>query len=179
MKSNVKCLMSNFELKNSSFKIHHLKLPRSGFTMVELIFVIIVIGILASIGTAIFPNNHLRNDTKYVIMKIKQTQQKAIGYSTYRFGDSEFWQENNTTCIDLTKNNIKNMAKNKESKPYSFLSDIQVNDNNSTICFDEYGRVYSQTEHKLLPDINITIKYNNKNSTISVYRYSGYVTLVK
>jgi len=157
MKNNFKCLMLNDELKNSKFKIQNSKLPRSGFSMVELIFVIVLMGILASIGGNILPDNRLLQYTQEVTMQIKQTQKNAIGKDINGFG--ELWtKEDNTTCITLD-------------------SSLHV-DGNSKICFDEYGRPYDTVSaHLLLVKKDINVTYNGDFKTISVYPMTGYVTL--
>ncbi|HIP19952.1 MAG TPA: type II secretion system protein, partial [Sulfurimonas sp.] len=57
MMNNFKFLILNFELNHSKFSIQNSALPRSGFSMVELIFVIVLMGILASIGGNLLPDN--------------------------------------------------------------------------------------------------------------------------
>ena len=149
---NVKCLVFN-----SKFKIQNSKLLRSGFSMVELIFVIVLLGILASIGGNILPDNRLLKYTNEVTMQIKDTQKNAIGKDVNGFGTP--WSvDNNSTCITLD-------------------SSLHV-EVSSRICFDEYGRPYDSTTEQLLlfkKDINIT--YNGTFTTISVLPMSGYVTL--
>ena len=124
--------------------------------MVELIFVIVLMGILASIGGNLLPDNKLLQYTNEVTMKIKDTQKNAIGNDVTGFGTP--W-ENNTTCITLDD---------------SLHVEFEI-----TLCFDEYGRPYDSTnKHLVFHDINITIKDNsNKKNIISVFPMSGYVTL--
>lgn len=132
-------------------------MKRYGFSMVELIFVIVLLGILASIGGNILPDNRLLQYTNNVTMKIKETQKNAIGKDVNGFGTS--WSaDNNVTCITLD-------------------SSLHVQDN-SRICFDEYGRPYDSVMEQLLlvkKDINVT--YNGTFETISVLPMSGYVKL--
>jgi prepilin-type N-terminal cleavage/methylation domain-containing protein len=130
---------------------------RNAFSMVELIFVIVLMGILASIGSNILPDNRLLQYTNEVIMQIKETQKNAIGNDINGFG--ALWsEESNSTCI---------------------LLDSSLHVAGSTkICFDEYGRPYDSSTAQLLlvkKDINVT--YNGESNTISVFPMSGYVTL--
>ena len=166
---NVKCLIFN-----SKFKIQNSNLSRSGFTMVELIFIIVLIGILASIGGNLLPDNKLLNDTNFITMKIKEKQKNAIGKSNYNFGDALWSSYNIATCIDLTKDGFE---KNdlQAQKPYKLHSLLNV-DGNTTLCFDEYGRPY-QSEQLLLIKKDINVTYNAQMRTISVMPISGYVTL--
>ena len=150
MSNNFKCLMLNDELKN-------LKLLRSGFSMIELIFVIVLMGILASIAGNILPDNRLLQYTNEITMQIKETQKNAIGKDINGF-EALWSKEDNTTCITLDNS----------------LHVEEV----TNICFDEYGRPYDTTLAQLLlvkKDINVT--YNGDYKTISVFPMSGYVTL--
>jgi prepilin-type N-terminal cleavage/methylation domain-containing protein len=148
---------------------------RKAFSMVELIFVIVLLGILASVGGNLLPDNRLLNDTNYIIMKIKDTQKNAIGYDTAGF--SEPWsQENNTTCITLTKIEFENLDKSSQ-KPHVMSSDITGTDAGAILCFDSYGRPYKLSEQKLLENLDINVTYKGKTKNISVLPISGYVTL--
>ena len=148
---------------------------KKAFSMIELIFVIILIGILAYISSGFIPDNKLLNDTNYILMKIKEKQKDAIGYDINGF--SEPWsKEESSICIKISKEALENLDKNS-SKPHVFYSEISV-DGNSTICFDEYGRVYQ--EHKLLNSrVDINVTYGAKTGKISVLPYNGYVTLIE
>ena len=147
---------------------------RNAFSMVELIFVIVLMGILASIGGNLLPDNRLLNDTNYITMKIKEKQKNAIGRSNYDFGD-ELWSSSSSfTCIDLNKAGFESEDLN-DQKPHKLSSTLNV-DGNVTLCFDEYGRPY-QSEQLLLQNKDINVTYNGQTNTISVFPMSGYVTL--
>ncbi|HIP29229.1 MAG TPA: prepilin-type N-terminal cleavage/methylation domain-containing protein, partial [Sulfurospirillum arcachonense] len=147
---------------------------RSGFSMVELIFVIVLMGILASIGGNLLPDNRLLNDTNYMIMKIKEKQKNAIGKSTYDFGDELWNSSSSSTCIDLSKSGFESEDL-KSQKPHKLSSTLSV-DGNVTLCFDAYGRPY-QSEQLLLVNKDINVTYNGQMNTISVFPMSGYVIL--
>jgi len=160
MKSNFKFLMLNDELKNSKF-------PHRGFSMVELIFVIILIGILAYVGSGFLPDNRLLEYTDRAIINLKKTQNRALGYDADGFGSP--WSDSNITCINLDKKHLVDINS----------SLVGVSSNINRVCFDTHGRPYSPSEHKLLGDFNITIHYDSDTEIISVYSYSGYVTLIE
>ena len=177
MSNNFKCLMLNDELKNSKFKIQNSKLSQSGFTMVELIFVIVVIGILANVGSSYIPDNRLSNDTKFLILKIKEKQKNAIGYSVQNFGDKPWSTEDNSTCIDLNTTKLEKEDL-KSQKPHKFNSKLNV-DGDTTLCFDSYGRPY-QSEQLLLKSLDMNLTYRkNEYKSISVAPMSGYVIINK
>ncbi len=146
----------------------------SAFTMVELIFVIVLLGILAAVGSNLLPDNRLLNDTNYITMKIKEKQKNAIGYSDYRFGDELWSSVNSSACIDLDKQGLEREDLNS-THPHKISSSIAV-DTNITLCFDEYGRPY-QSEYLLLAPKDINVTYNGISKILSVMPMSGYVTL--
>lgn len=145
------------------------------FSMIELIFVIVLIGILASIGGNLLPDNRLLNDTNFIVMKIKETQKNAIGYDTTGF-DKEPWSIESNSSITLSKEGFESLESNSQ-KPHKFASTFSGADVNETLCFDAYGRPYKLSEHKLLQNLDINVTYNGKTRKISVMPISGYVTL--
>ncbi len=133
---------------------------KKAFSMVELIFVIVLLGILVSIGGNLLPDNRLLQYTNETSMKIKETQKNAIGNDINGFG-TPWSKESNSTCI--------------ESSDFEHA----VIDGNETLCFDEFGRPYrpSPQEQLLLHEVNVTVTYNNTDKNISVQPMSGYVII--
>ncbi len=156
-------------------KIQTLTPFKNGFTMVELIFVIILVGILAGIGTNFMLDNRLLNDTNFLVMKIKQKQRDAIEYDVNGFA-KPWSKENSSTCIDFNTT-ILETEDSQAQKPHKFSSSINM-DTNHTLCFDEYGRPY-QAEHLLLKGLDINLSYNRQIRQLSVMPISGYVIIRK
>ena len=152
---NVECLILNDELKNSKLSIQNSKLPHRGFSMIELIFVIVLLGVLASVGGNLLPDNRLLQYTNEVTIKIKETQKNAIGNDINGF-EKPWSLESNSTCI--------------------ILDDTLHVAGSTKICFDSYGRPY-QSEQLLLQSKDINVTYNGQTNTVSVFPMSGYVTL--
>jgi len=146
------------------------------FSMVELIFVIILVGVLASIGSNLLPNNRLLNDTNYITMKIKEKQKNAIGRSNYNFSDELWSSSSNFTCVDLDKSGFESEDLSAQ-KPHKLSATVSV-DGNVTLCFDEYGRPY-QSQKLLVQQKDINVSYNGVSNIISVMPMSGYVILNK
>lgn len=147
---------------------------KKAFSMIELIFVIVLIGVLASIGGNLMPDNRLLKDTSYMTMKIKETQKNAIAYDVVEFGAP--WSsdnDNNTTCIDLNIDGFLEKEENRQ-KPHRFS--IKNDFDEGVLCFDSYGRPY-QEEQLLLQEKDINVTYNGKSKIISVLPISGYVTI--
>lgn len=149
---------------------------KSAFTIIELVFVIILIGILTSVGFSFLQDNRLLNDTDFLVMKIKEKQRNAIGNDITGF-DVPWSVENNTTCMDFNMAILEQEDRNSPN-PYQFTSDISViNSTNSTVCFDEFGRPY-QSGQLLMNKIDVNISHNhNEYKTISVQPMSGYVII--
>lgn len=142
------------------------------FTLLELVFVIVIISILSAVGAYYMKPNYLRNDTNFVLMKIKDVKYKAIGYSKELpgLGDINY----SVGCIDI------NDLNDTENSHYKFHSTISVSPSMNTLCFDQYGRLHKDNNTSSLSSILnknviITLTYNSKNSTIKIYPISGFV----
>lgn len=154
---------------------------KKAFSMVELIFIIVLMGILAKVGSSFMPDNKLLNDTNYISMKIKEAQKNAIGYDTFVFGQTPYWNiplryssDFNRTCIESTKLFLEAMDNDRS---YKLTAKV---DNNRTICFDNIGRPFQENlpaSQLIHQHIDINISYNNKINTISVLPLSGYVII--
>jgi len=156
-----------------NFKLKHLTLQRSAFSMVELIFIIVIMGILAEIGLNFMPDNRLLNDTNFLTLKIKEKQKQAIADDVNGF--LKPWSiEDNRTCIKLDVDVLEKEDLNSK-KPHRFSSTINV-DGNNTICFDNFGRPY-QGEQLLLDKKKIKVTYKDASKIISVMPISGYVII--
>lgn len=154
---------------------------KNAFTMIELIFVIILISIISSIGVGFIPNYDVQNDTNFIFMKIKEKQKNALGYDVNNFTNTP-WKipsnslEYNLTCIKLDKDILNTIEENSnEQKKYKIKTDIlSTLGTNKTLCFDFLGRPYNYDEEQLLLDI-VNINISDKN--ISVYPMSGYAKI--
>ncbi len=140
--------------------------------MLEIIFIILLMGILAKVGSSFIPNNKLLNDMNYVSMKIKEAQKNAIGYDFFAWGNAMFWDTNrsdfNRSCITCNKTFF-------ESLDHNFtLNATHVEGSITSFCFDAMGRPYVQGKLLVVP-VDINISYQTKSVTISIMPLSGYV----
>jgi len=146
---------------------------RRAFSMVELIFIIVLLGIMAKVGVSFIPDNKLLSDTHYIAMKIKEAQKNAIGYDDFNFSNPRLWNINrsdfNRTCIDVNETFLQALD------DYHFVADIT--ETFERFCFDNYGRPYNVLEQLLIENVDINVSYNNKTNTISVLPMSGYVII--
>lgn len=149
---------------------------KKAFSIVELIFIIVIVGILASIGGNLLPDNKQLNEVNFISMKIKEKQRFALGNIQRNFGD-QFWSiYNKNRCITFDKVSLENEDEASDSQKKMKIASTIYTDTNTTICFDEYGRPYnSGALIRASKDINVT--YKGKITTISVMPMSGYVII--
>jgi Tfp pilus assembly protein FimT len=142
-------------------------------SLLEMIFVLVIIGILSIIGVEFIPNERPISDSEVLKKLILMKKTNAIGYRTYK--------ENNLTCIKLDRDAI-NEEENLSRVKYRFKSEINVTGlkNGNEICFDYMGRAYDgEVENNLSNLIKnfviITISYKNKEKNLTLYPISAYV----
>ncbi|MDD3325268.1 MAG: type II secretion system protein [Sulfurospirillaceae bacterium] len=154
---------------------------KKAFTLIELIFTIVLMGALLGIGTLFIPDNRLLNDTNYVVVKVKERQKNAIGYDRGVFGGNP-WQlpvkdssDFNLTCIRFDKDYLEKSDKAQ----HSMYSQISISpDVNKTLCFDELGRPFQESERLLLKPLKVELNYKaNAKSSFVIMPVSGYVVI--
>jgi len=145
------------------------------FSLMELIFVIVIMGILSFMGLQFIPDETLTSDTQMLKEKILQKKSDALGYKTA--GSDDY------VCINFDKDDLNSKDKNSNEKVhYKFKSEISVKglNNGNTICFDYLGRVFdgeidvnlTNLVHK---NIIISLKYKNKEQNITIYPITGVI----
>ena len=146
------------------------------FSLIELIFVIVIMGILSFLGLQYIPDEKLPAYTQMLKAKIMEKHSNALGYKTEGF-DSYY-------CIKFDKNWLKNDEKNSKIKFDFNKSYITINvspalDDNR-LCFDYLGRDFNGSVHKDLTNmihtnIIINIVYNNREQNITIFPVTGTV----
>jgi type II secretory pathway pseudopilin PulG len=149
------------------------------FTLIEMIFVVVLIGIVSIGAINAIPDNTFTNNTKYLYNKVLEKKANAIGLMA-NTSDSE---ENRSVCIAFNKEWLKNDETYSKVK-FNLSNRIKITPN-KTICFDYLGRPhendinltdFSTILHKKV-DINITYIKNNKCNTLTIYPITGYVEI--
>lgn len=154
---------------------------KQAFTLIELIFVVVIIGIMTAVGSSFFKPRTLENDVSFIVSKIKETQFQGIGYEHYSFKDDKYDDGTSTTvgCIDL--NNTSEKATDAQTS-VSYKVESNISGVDSVLCFDSKGR-----PHKGGFDIgslygekkSFTISHNGKEKNITIEPFTGYVIISK
>jgi len=138
------------------------------FSLVEVIFVIVIMGILTFSAFEFIPDNTLISDTDMLKLKIIQKKSNALGYKKRGF--------DNYICITFDKDYLNN----NEDENYTFKSDISIDGlSGNRVCFDSFGRMYDKEidiELKNLissKTILITLKYKDQKQNIVIYPLTG------
>ena len=144
-----------------------------GFTLIELIFVIILMGILTYIGISFVPDNTLVDNTKELKNLINLKITNALSYEANMSDEND----KKRVCITFDKNYLNN-EENSSRVKYFFKADITSNI--KTVCFDKFGRVFKdyidkKDKNLLDENVKISLKYKNKEKEIIIHKQTGYV----
>ena len=142
---------------------------KKAFTFIELIFVIVIMGIMASVASSSFRSNYLLNDTNFIALKIKNAQFLGIGYEHLDFGGGVS-SSDRTGCIKINKSKL-------EENELNYKLHVTLSPSDTTICFDSKGRPHEDSfDGTLLTSQKIiTLSYNEKENNISIEPITGYV----
>lgn len=138
---------------------------KKAFTMLELVFVIVIVGILSYFVSSSFQRNPLREAADQVVSHIRYTQHLAIMDDKFR--------ENNTTWY-VEKWQIR-FRKNGEDLYYAIYSDLNQNRNvncNQTTCLEPAIDPLNQKPLYYLPTLSndkmiLSQKYGISNIAVS------------
>ena len=144
------------------------------FTLLEMIFVIVIMGILSFIAISYIPDNTLSDDTKALENLIKLKETYALGYEANMSSEND----KKKVCITFDKDYI-NSEENNSKIRYYIKSNISSNI--QTVCFDKFGRPFEDSidemdQNLLHKNVKITLKYKNQEKNITIYQITGYVS---
>jgi len=146
---------------------------KKAFTLLELIFVIIIIGVLSGVAFRSFKPHYLRSDVNFVLMKLEDTRYKAMGYDKLLAQSDVNYS---IGCIDIDDLNKTDDA------AYAFRSALK-NRPFDVICFDTLGRAYKDDNKTALnslfsKDIVLTYRYNDtKEANVTIDHLSGAIRI--
>jgi len=149
---------------------------RLGFTLIELIFVVVIIGVLAGVASTIYKADYLSNDISYIVAKIRQAHYKGVGYEHRSFGTLNAPVDYNNGCIRLEK---MALAQNAGTGDIEYRLHVDSFDA-GTLCFDAKGRPHDDdfTSATLLGGNKvIVLTYNGVSKSITVLPQSGYAII--
>ncbi len=148
-----------------------LPMIKKAFSMIELIFIIIVLGILATTMKMNMPDNRLLLDINFITQKIKTKQIYALSYDNFDYQAKTF--NDAKTCIYIDKDALNLDEKNiSKLSPYQIRSKITIDSNDNNICFDNLGRPFNVNNFINMP-ISFNISYKDRNKTIKIMPFSG------
>lgn len=150
---------------------------RRGLTLIEMVFVIIIIAIISATGTISYHPGILQNDTKFTVLAIEKKRREGTGFDHRVFGGGEISDIKYRGCIVLTKEGIMNAYSEGENK-YNFKSSVSGKYNGKRICFDHLGRPSEGNyTNPVSSSVDINISYSNKSFIIEILPVSGYVII--
>jgi len=142
-------------------------MKKHAFSLVELIFVIVLIGVISGIGFYMSRPDYSRQDAQYTLLKLKEARYRALGYDAL----------DNAGCVTLTQAALSS----NEIPRHEIKSTITLTPNIATVCFDGMGRPHSGnsvTLNTLLTgELNINFKNSDKNTTIRLFSGTGYAII--
>ena len=143
------------------------------FTLVELIFVIVIMGILTFIGFSFFPDNRLNDEVKALKNLINLKISNALSYEANMSDEND----KKKVCITFDRNYLNN---EENSSKIKFFFKSEINSSVKTICFDKFGRVYkdyidNENKNLLHENVKIMLKFNNSQKNIIIHKITGYV----
>jgi len=142
-------------------------MKKHAFSLIELIFVIVLIGVMSGIGFYMSRPDYARQDAQYTLLKLKEARYRALGYDAL----------DNAGCVTLTQAALSS----NETPRHEIKSTITLTPNITTVCFDGMGRPHSGnsvTLNTLLPnELNINFRNSDKNATIRLFSGTGYAII--
>ena len=144
-----------------------------GFTMIELIFVIVLMGLLTFVGLSFIPDNTLSDNTKALKNLINMKITNALSYEANMSDEND----KKRVCITFNTDSL-NSEENASKIKYFFKADISSDVD--TVCFDKFGRPFKDSvddrDNNLLNEnIKIILKYKNDEQDILIHKLTGYV----
>lgn len=143
---------------------------KNAFSLIELIFVIILIGVISGIGFYLSRPDTTRPDAQYTLLKLKEARYRAIGYDA-------LLPEH---CVTLTPGSLSDNELPKHTVKSTITLSTALSGN--TVCFDALGRPHEGNSVALITllrspmDINVS-DGSGKSTVIRLYNGTGYAII--
>lgn len=146
---------------------------KKAFTLLELIFVIVLIGVLSGIGFYTYrPNTPLR-DAQYTLLKLKEARYRSIGYDALH----------SAGCVTLEEEALEDTD---ESVRHDIKSTLTHTARNDMICFDALGQPHDMgysinlntLAHAPIDIVFTDSSENTKSTAIRLFPQSGYAIII-
>lgn len=150
-------------------------MKKHAFSLIELIFVIVLIGVLSGIGFYMSQPDTTKQEAQYTLLKLKEARYRAIGYDAL----------DSAGCVILTKDALSKASDNNDSMHREIKSeDLLITPSlniDKIICFDSIGRPHDGNDvtlsSLLRTNLDITFKNDDKNTTIRLFPQTGYAII--
>jgi len=147
---------------------------KKAYSLIELIFVIVIIGVLAGVASSSFKSDYLSTDANYIVAKIKEAQYRGVGYEHRTFGGGV--DGSNVGCITLTKAALESKAVNAKIA-YKLHVDLLGDLSNKTVCFDAKGEAHDDGLFNSSPigvQKVLGLRYNGEDINITILHKTGF-----
>ncbi|MFC2074318.1 type II secretion system protein [Campylobacterota bacterium] len=145
---------------------------RKAYTLLELIFIIVIIGVLAGVASTTYKPDYLKSDINYITLKIKKAQYSGIGYEHKVFGTDDAPADYINGCIKLNKTDLEDKATDGKAA-YKLNAEFE---DAGTLCFDAKGRPHTDDFNGLPWSKVIDLSYNGETKSITISAVSGFVS---
>lgn len=144
-------------------------MKKHAFSLIELIFVIVLIGVLTGIGFYLSRPDPTRADAQYTLLKLKEARYRALGYEG-------LLPEH---CVTLTAAALSS----NDVPRHTIRSTLTLTPATATtVCFDSLGRPHEgnsialSTLLRSVTEINFSDD-NGQNTTLRLYNGTGYAII--
>jgi len=144
------------------------------FTLIELIYVIVIIGILAGTGFYYFKPHYLQNDRDFLELQLNTVRYEGLNY------DKRSPSADMNYSIGCIAKSVFFTSNSTIDKHYKKHATVTLTPDESILCFDTLGRLHTGTDANRTTqnslshsDVVITLDYNGEEKNITIDHFSG------